>query len=567
MKFIRNIYIRKIFTGLAFAAIILGLSFTAMSKSNNDFVVIIDPGHGGKDHGAIDNNAREKDINLAVAQRLGELIEKKIKNSDVVFTRNNDTFVSLQGRADIANKAKGDLFISIHTNSVDTKNKNRSTVAGASVYTLGPNKEGANMDIARRENAVIELENGYHQKYSGFDPNKDESYIIFEMAQKQNIAQSNRFAKMVQDNLVKIAGRKDRGVHQAGFWVLWSTSMPSVLVELDFICNPESAKFMTSKEGVNKLAEAIFEAVKIYEMNYRQSQRMADRQEGPKDNNNTKGKVSDKTLVASNRASKEKKIKGKKSTPEVEETMQDMAVAADEEALQPGTLLGLSFCPDNEVKDLSHSQLQATRNQKKARHASDGRKRRSAKAREISDSRNVEGAIALRSEYTGKTESVVAANTPKEDISTPDSKSKNKKKSKKKVSTKKVAEKKTAASSSSKEDSEKLSKEERKRIEKERKAQEAADRQVAAYKARLAKEEKKREKERAKKADSTKDNNPSSIVKTNKDNNSVVKSSGQNAASKRSVTSKESHKGYSLEESSDPGHAAKRKSLKSKSTN
>lgn len=232
----------------------------------DEFTVVLDPGHGDKDHGAVDNNAREKDINLAVALRLGEMLRKKLKNAKVVFTRKNDTFLTLQQRADVANNAHGDLFISIHTNSVDKKNKNRRTVSGASVYVLGLHKDGNNMEVARRENSVIEYEDDYKTRYSGFDPNRDESYIIFEMAQKKTLSRSIRFAEMAQKELVSTAGRRDRGVHQAGFWVLWATSMPAVLVELDFICNPESARFMTSEAGVEKLARSLCDAVvKYYE--------------------------------------------------------------------------------------------------------------------------------------------------------------------------------------------------------------------------------------------------------------------------------------------------------------
>ncbi|MDE7381996.1 MAG: N-acetylmuramoyl-L-alanine amidase [Muribaculaceae bacterium] len=237
---------------------------TNLMAKENEFVVVIDAGHGGHDHGAIDNGTCEKDINLGVALKVGELIKKNLKNTKVVFTRSDDTFRTLQERADIANKAKGDLFISIHTNSVDKNNKNRTTVAGASVYALGLHKDANNMNVARRENSVIELENNHTTRYQGFDPNKDESYIIFEMAQKKNLSKSIRFANDVEKQVVKVAQRKDRGVHQAGFWVLWATSMPSVLVELDFICNPTSANFLASKEGQAKMAEAIYNAVKEY---------------------------------------------------------------------------------------------------------------------------------------------------------------------------------------------------------------------------------------------------------------------------------------------------------------
>lgn len=239
------------------------LPFSAFGTSH-PFTIVIDAGHGGHDTGAAENGTREKDINLGVALALGKMIETEMKGVKVVYTRKDDTFKALQKRADIANSAKGDLFISIHTNSVDKKNPNRSNVAGASVYALGLHKDANNMNVARRENSVIELEKDYKQTYQGFDPDKDESYIIFEMAQKKNLSKSILFAKDVQKQLVSIAGRKDRGVHQAGFWVLWATSMPAVLIELDFICNPTSARFMTSSNGKEKLARSIFNAVANY---------------------------------------------------------------------------------------------------------------------------------------------------------------------------------------------------------------------------------------------------------------------------------------------------------------
>lgn len=348
---------------------IAGIPASAIAAQTKEFTVVLDAGHGGKDHGAIDNGVKEKDINLSVALRLGELIKKKLKNTKVVFTRDDDTFVSLQGRADIANKAKGDLFISIHTNSVDASNKNRRTVAGASVYTQGGHKDEANLAVARRENSVIELENGYEQKYSGFDPNKVESYIIFEMAAKHNIAQSHRFAKNVQQNLVKVAGRKDRGVHQAGFWVLWATSMPSCLVELDFICNPESAKFMGSKQGVDQLAEAIFNAVKDYEEDFRNKQKQISE-------TNYKADSVEETYDDGGFADAVHAGVGTSHevTDYVSETPQYAAV---------------SRVPEADEKDLSHTNLQATRSQSRPRNAVDGRRRRSSAAANASAARNL----------------------------------------------------------------------------------------------------------------------------------------------------------------------------------
>lgn len=258
------------------AAVILLLTFLLISPigaeaaAKKKFTVIIDAGHGGNDHGAIENGVNEKDVNLAVALKLGELISKKLKDTEVVYTRSTDQFISLQKRADIANGAKGDLFISIHCNSVDKSNKNRSNIVGATTYVLGHHKDADNLAVAQRENAVVELDANDAAHYSQFDPDKDESHIIFEMTQKKNFQNSIRFASTVQKEMAN-TGRFSRGVQQAGFWVLWSTAMPAALVELDFICNPEQAKFLNSSQGQEKLAEAIFNAVKNYESYFRKS--------------------------------------------------------------------------------------------------------------------------------------------------------------------------------------------------------------------------------------------------------------------------------------------------------
>lgn len=241
-------------------AVTTGATYGAEKK----FTVVIDAGHGGKDIGAADNDAQEKAINLGVALQLGDLIKKKMKDAKVVYTRDGDTFISLQGRADAANKAKGDIFISIHTNSVDAANKNRTSVCGATTYILGTHKDRNNQQVARRENSVMVLESDYKTVYQDFNPNSDESNIIFELAQKDNMQNSIRLAGEVQKHICTAAERKNRGVHQAGFWVLWATSMPSILVELDFICNPEQAQFLSSGHGQKKLAEGIFQGIKSY---------------------------------------------------------------------------------------------------------------------------------------------------------------------------------------------------------------------------------------------------------------------------------------------------------------
>ncbi len=237
---------------------------SAADRKDDKVVVVLDPGHGGKDFGACDNGAKEKDITLAVAKKLAKLVESKLKDVEVVMTRSTDKYLTLQQRADIANDSHGDLFMSIHVNSVDKKNKRRKSISGSSVYVLGLHRDQDNMKVAMRENSVIELESDYKEKYSGFDPSKDESYIIFEMTQKRNLGESIRVAGEAQNELVENAGRANRGVRQAGFWVLWATSMPAVLVELDFICNPNSVDYMTSEKGQDKLAKSLFNSIKKF---------------------------------------------------------------------------------------------------------------------------------------------------------------------------------------------------------------------------------------------------------------------------------------------------------------
>lgn len=227
------------------------------------FKVVIDAGHGDHDHGAIGTITSEKDINLSVAQRLAKLLGEN-DNFEVIMTRDNDSFVTLGKRAKIANNCGGDLFVSIHTNSVDKKSKNRTTVCGASVYTMGLSRSDENLAVAMRENSVLTLEPDYSTEYHGFDPNSAESYIIFQMDQNLHMEQSLKVANYIQQHLVSEAQRKDRGVRQAPFSVLRNTAMPAVLVELDFICNPTVEKYLASDEGRQQLAEAIYGGVEQY---------------------------------------------------------------------------------------------------------------------------------------------------------------------------------------------------------------------------------------------------------------------------------------------------------------
>ena len=241
------------------------LVLCAMCMVFCSFTVVLDAGHGGKDVGALGEDLQEKEINLEVTKRVGDILKKEMKDVKVVYTRQNDTFIPLQERCNIANKAKGDVFVAIHTNSVDLKSPNRSTVCGASVYTLGLKRSDTNLEVAMRENSVIKLEDDYTSTYAGFDPTSTESYIIFEMARSAHMDQSIRLADYIQNELVATADRKDKGVRQEPFWVLVRTSMPAVLIELDFICNPEVEDFLGSEEGRDKLARAIANGIMQYE--------------------------------------------------------------------------------------------------------------------------------------------------------------------------------------------------------------------------------------------------------------------------------------------------------------
>ena len=236
----------------------------ASATESKPFTIVLDAGHGGKDVGCVGKITNEKTITLDVIKLIGEKIKNRYPEVKVVFTRDRDEYVALDERARRANNAKGDLFVSVHVNSVARKSKGRESVQGASVYTLGLHKSENNLEVAMRENAVMELDDNYTETYAGFDPNSSESYIIFELNQNTHINRSLEFADFTQRQLVNYADRMDKNVRQAGFWVLWATSMPSVLVELDFICNPTQERFLNSEEGKEKCAEAIFRAFNEY---------------------------------------------------------------------------------------------------------------------------------------------------------------------------------------------------------------------------------------------------------------------------------------------------------------
>lgn len=257
---------RFIYTLLIVIAAMLCSGNDGLCANKSDvFTVVLDAGHGGHDQGCRGKTQKEKEITLDVVKRVKTLLAKaegdKIK---VVFTRSNDTFVPLDERAAIANEANADIFVSVHVNSIDRRSRGREKVHGASVYTVGLHKSEANLAVAMRENAVIELEDDYTATYQGFDPKSTESYIVFELDQNANMEQSIELATEIQKNLVSKASRADKGVRQAGFLVLWATRMPSVLVELDFICNPAAESFLASNDGRQKCAKAIADAICSY---------------------------------------------------------------------------------------------------------------------------------------------------------------------------------------------------------------------------------------------------------------------------------------------------------------
>ena len=231
-----------------------------LAAKGKDFVVVIDPGHGGHDPGAIGRRGKEKNINLNVALKVGQLIQNNCNDVKVIYTRKTDVFIPLDRRAQIANNAKADLFISIHTNSI----ARGRTVRGAETYTLGLHRTEENLEVAKKENSVILIEDNYEQRYAGFNPNSSESYIIFEFVQDKNMEKSVKLATLIQKQFKNTAKRIDKGVHQAGFLVLRATSMPSVLVELGYISTPDEEQYLLSDAGTTALSNSIYKAFLNY---------------------------------------------------------------------------------------------------------------------------------------------------------------------------------------------------------------------------------------------------------------------------------------------------------------
>ena len=251
------IYITSAFIILLFASNLI--SGSNIIQKDDKWVIVIDPGHGGKDPGASGSFTKEKNITLAIALKAGEYIEKNIKNAKVIYTRKDDSTVSLEDRPKIANENNADLFISIHANWAGSKN-----IYGAETFIMGLSNDKANLEVAMKENEVILLEEDYSTKYEGFDPKSPESYIMFTLMQNTFQKQSTELASKIQTQFREGIARRDRGVKQAGFWVLYTTTMPSVLVETGFITSLNEEKYLNSKEGQDKIALSIFSACRDY---------------------------------------------------------------------------------------------------------------------------------------------------------------------------------------------------------------------------------------------------------------------------------------------------------------
>ena len=236
-------------------ALLLSLPLLA----ENPFTLVLDAGHGGKDPGAVGRFSKEKDLNLKLALKVGDLIKAQYPEVNVVYTRSEDVFIPLQERADIANKNNADLFISIPTNSAESKKP-----CGVETIILGTERMEANLEVAMRENAVMKLEDDYQSTYEGFDPNSIDSYIMFELMQNSYMDQSLQFAEQVQKRFVGHLNREDRGVRQAAFWVLLKTACPSILFEMGFISNPEEEKYLNQNASVALMANAIVNAFGAY---------------------------------------------------------------------------------------------------------------------------------------------------------------------------------------------------------------------------------------------------------------------------------------------------------------
>jgi N-acetylmuramoyl-L-alanine amidase len=252
--------VKRSFDFFGIACLLLLTFFNvSLAQSYKISKVVIDAGHGGHDPGCIGSKTKEKDINLAIALKLGADIEKNSPDVKVIYTRKTDEFVELYKRAQIANENKADLFICIHCNSNPSK-----ASCGTETYVMGLYKTQANLAVAQKENSSILLEDSYTNNYDGFNPSSPEAYIIFSLYQNAYLDRSLNIATKIQKQVKDKVGIYDRGVKQAGFLVLWKTAMPSILIETGFLSNLKDESFLSTAEGQESIALAIYKAFKIY---------------------------------------------------------------------------------------------------------------------------------------------------------------------------------------------------------------------------------------------------------------------------------------------------------------
>ena len=236
------------------------LTFPAVAqKDGKTFKVVIDAGHGGKDPGCLGAYTKEKDVALNIALKTGKLISENCPNVKVIYTRNTDVFVELYRRAKIANDNHADLFISFHCNASENKSAN-----GIDTWVMGLHKSDANLAVARAENSAMLKEKDYEQNYGGFNPNSPESAVMFSLYSAAYLNNSILLADKVQKNLIGTTHLRDRGVNQAGYWVLWAVSMPSILIEMGFLTNPTEEKFLSEEKNKASIANAIYRAFVSY---------------------------------------------------------------------------------------------------------------------------------------------------------------------------------------------------------------------------------------------------------------------------------------------------------------
>lgn len=250
---------------LIISMLTLSLIFTGFipaGKRTSEFKlrrIIIDAGHGGRDPGTVGKISKEKDVVLALALQLGKYINDLLPDVEVVYTRKTDTFIELKERSNIANRNRADLFVSIHCNATTA-----TQVYGTETFVMGNKNFNANFEIVKRENSVILLEDDYEENYEGFDPTSPESYMMFNLMQKAYFANSLSLAEKIESDFRSRVQRRSRGVKQAPLYVLWTTSMPSVLVEVGFLSNPTEERYLNSKDGQTYIASAMFRAIKAY---------------------------------------------------------------------------------------------------------------------------------------------------------------------------------------------------------------------------------------------------------------------------------------------------------------